>query len=137
MSPTYCWRAPPAGRAILRSAFAIGAGRGRIIRELLTESVLLSLMGGAAGLAIGALGVRALLAVNPGNIPRIGEDGSGVALNWTVLGFTLLLSVATGVLFGLAPAIQASRADLNMALKESASRSGSGLGQAKSARRCW
>ena len=110
---------------------AIGAGRGRIIRELLTESVLLSLMGGIAGLAIGALGVRALLAVNPGNIPRIGEDGSGVGLNWTVLGFTLLLSMATGVLFGLAPAIQASRADLNLALKESASRSGSGLGQAK------
>jgi putative ABC transport system permease protein len=110
---------------------AIGAGRGRIIRQLLTESVLLSLIGGAAGLAIGALGVRALLAVNPGNLPRIGEDGSGVTLNWTVLGFTLLLSLATGVLFGLAPAIQASRADLNLALKESASRSGSGLGQAK------
>jgi putative ABC transport system permease protein len=110
---------------------AIGAGRGRIIRELLTESVLLSLMGGAAGLAIGALGVRALLAVNPGNLPRIGEDGSGVGLNWAVLGFTLLLSLATGVFFGLVPAIQASRADLNLALKESASRSGSGLGQAK------
>ncbi|MGA7236216.1 MAG: ABC transporter permease [Bryobacteraceae bacterium] len=110
---------------------AIGAGRGRIIRELLTESVLLSLMGGIAGLAIGALGVRALLAVNPGNIPRIGEDGSGVGLNLAVLGFTLLLSMATGVLFGLAPAIQASRADLNLALKESASRSGSGLGQAR------
>jgi putative ABC transport system permease protein len=110
---------------------AIGAGRGRIIRELLTESVLLSFIGGAAGLAIGALGVRALLAINPGNLPRIGEDGSGVGLNWTVLAFTLLLSLATGVLFGLVPAIQASRADLNLAIKESASRSGSGLGQAK------
>jgi predicted permease len=110
---------------------AIGAGRGRIIRELLTESVLLSMMGGVAGLAIGALGVRALLAVNPGNIPRIGEDGSGVTLDWRVLGFTLLLSLATGVLFGLAPAIHASRADLNMALKAAASRAGSGLGQAK------
>ncbi len=110
---------------------AIGAGRGRIMRELLTESVLLALMGGIAGLAIGALGVRALLAINPGNIPRIGEDGSGVGLNWAVLGFTLLLSLATGVIFGLVPAIQASRADLNLALKESASRSGSGLGQAK------
>jgi predicted permease len=110
---------------------AIGAGRGRIVRELLTESVLLSIIGGAVGLAIGALGVRALLAINPGNLPRIGEDGSGVGLNWTVLGFTLLLSLLTGVLFGLAPAVQASRADLNLALKESASRSGSGLGQAK------
>jgi putative ABC transport system permease protein len=110
---------------------AIGAGRGRIIRELLTESMVLSILGGVAGLAIGALGVRALLAVNPGNIPRIGEDGSGVGLNWTVLGFTLLLSMVTGVVFGLVPALQASRADLNLALKESTSRSGSGLGQAK------
>jgi putative ABC transport system permease protein len=110
---------------------AIGAGRGRIVRELLTESVLLSMMGGVAGLLIGAIGVRALLAVNPGNIPRIGEDGSGVTLDWAVLGFTLLLSLATGVLFGLAPAIHASRADLNMALKAAASRAGSGLGQAK------
>ena len=110
---------------------AIGASRGRIIRELLTESVLLAITGGVAGLAIGALGVRALLALNPGNIPRIGENGSGVSLDWTVLGFTLLLSLATGVLFGLAPAIQASRADLNLALKEASSRAGSGLGQAK------
>jgi putative ABC transport system permease protein len=110
---------------------AIGAGRGRIVRELVTESVLLSVMGGVVGLAIGALGVRGLLAVNPGNIPRIGEDGSGVALDLSVLGFTLLLSLATGVLFGLAPAIHASRADLNMALKAAASRAGSGLGQAK------
>ena len=110
---------------------AIGAGRGRIVHELLTESLLLSLLGGIAGLAIGALGVRALLAINPGNIPRIGEDGSGVALDWRVLGFTLLLSMATGILFGLAPAIQASRSDVNLALKQAASRSGSGLGQAK------
>jgi putative ABC transport system permease protein len=110
---------------------AIGAGRGRIVRELVTESVLLSVMGGVVGLAIGALGVRGLLAVNPGNIPRIGEDGSGVTLDLSVLGFTLLLSLATGVLFGLAPAIHASRADLNMALKAAASRAGSGLGQAK------
>ena len=110
---------------------AIGAGRGRIMRELLTESVLLSLMGGIAGLIIGVLGVRALLAINPGNIPRIGEDGSAIALNWSVLGFTMLLSLITGALFGLAPAVLASRADLNLALKESASRGGTGLGQAK------
>jgi putative ABC transport system permease protein len=106
---------------------AIGAGRGRIIRQLLTESVLLSLIGGMFGLAIGALGVRAILAVSPGNIPRIGPDGSGVTLDWRVLAFTLLVSVVTGVLFGLVPALQASRADLNSVLKESSARSGTSL----------
>ena len=123
-------RATGRARAIaIRSA--IGAGRGRIIRQLLTESVLLSAMGGIAGLALGVVGVRALLAVNPGNIPRIGEDGSGVALDWTVLGLTLLLSLITGVLFGLVPAFSASRVDINATLKESTSRSGSGLRQNK------
>jgi len=110
---------------------AIGAGRGRIVRQLLTESLLLSVMGGIAGLAMGALGVRALLAVNPGNIPRIGEDGSAVTLDWTVLGLTLLLSLITGVLFGLVPALHASRVDINSTLKEATSRSGSGLRQNK------
>jgi putative ABC transport system permease protein len=110
---------------------AIGAGRGRIVRQLLTESALLSLLGGALGLVIGALGVRALLAVNPGNIPRIGPDGSAVSLDWTVMGFTLLLSLVTGILFGLVPAMQASQADLNITLKENASRGGSGLRQNK------
>jgi predicted permease len=108
---------------------AIGAGHGRIVRQLLTESVLLSLIGGALGLALGAFGVRALLALNPGNIPRIGTDGSGVTLDWTVLGFTGLVSVLTGILFGLVPALQASRADLNSTLKETGSRSGTGLRQ--------
>ncbi|HWC96567.1 MAG TPA: ABC transporter permease [Candidatus Sulfopaludibacter sp.] len=110
---------------------AIGAGRGRIISQLLTESVLLSAMGGVAGLALGAVGVRALLAVNPGNIPRIGENGSAVTLDATVLGITLLLSLITGVLFGLVPAFHASRVDINSTLKEATSRSGSGLRQNK------
>ena len=110
---------------------AIGAGRGRIVRQLLTESVLLSLIGGVLGLAIGVLGVRALLAVNPGNIPRIGPEGSAVTLDWTVLGFTLLLSLVTGVLFGLAPALHASHADLNSVIKESGARSGSSLWKSK------
>jgi putative ABC transport system permease protein len=110
---------------------AIGAGRGRIVRQLLTESVLLSMAGGVVGLAIGALGVRALLAVNPGNIPRIGPNGAAVALDWTVMGFTLLLSLVTGILFGLVPAMQASRADLNITLKETGARGGSGMRQNK------
>jgi len=110
---------------------AIGAGRGRIIRQLLTESLLLSGIGGLLGIAIGVLGVRALLAGNPGNIPRIGPEGAGISLDWTVLGFTLALSLLTGLLFGLVPALHASRADLSSTLKESASRSGSGLRQNK------
>ncbi len=110
---------------------AIGAGRGRIMRQLLTESVLLSLIGGVLGLAIGAAGVRALLALNPGNIPRIGVDGSSVSIDWTVLAFTLLLSLLTGVVFGLVPALHASRADLNVTLKETGARSGSSARQNK------
>jgi predicted permease len=108
---------------------AVGAARGRIVRQLLTESVLLAGLGGVAGLALGALGVRALLAVNPGNIPRIGVDGAAVRLDWTVLAFTVLLSLATGLVFGLIPAMQASRADLSSTLKESGARAGSGLRQ--------
>lgn len=111
---------------------AVGAGRGRIMRQLLTESVLLSLAGGAAGLVIGYAGVRALLAVNPGDIPRIGGNGSAVALDWRVLLFTVAVAVITGILFGLIPALNTSRSDLHAALKESGSRSGTGLRQNKS-----
>lgn len=111
---------------------AVGAGRGRIIRQLLTESVLLALAGGAAGLVLGFIGVRALLAINPGNIPRIGEQGSAVSLDWRVLVFTLAVSLITGILFGLIPALNASRSDLNATLKESGARAGTGLRQNKS-----
>jgi predicted permease len=106
---------------------AVGAGRGRIVRQLLTESVMLSLAGGIVGLAAGYAGIRAILSVSPGNIPRIGLQGANVGLDWRVLGFTLGLSIVTGILFGLVPALQSSRADLNSALKESSSRSGTGL----------
>jgi predicted permease len=110
---------------------AIGAGRGRLIRQLLTESVLLSLAGGVLGLGLGYAGVRALLAINPGDVPRIGERGSAVVLDWRVLLFTLAVSVLTGILFGLIPAFNVSRADLNLTLKESGQRSGGGLRQNK------
>jgi putative ABC transport system permease protein len=110
---------------------ALGAGRGRLIRQLLTESVLLSLAGGVLGLGLGYLGVRGLLAINPGNIPRIGERGSAVALDWRVLLFTLGVSVLTGIGFGLIPAFNISRTDLNLTLKESGQRSGGGLRQNK------
>jgi predicted permease len=101
------------------------------MRQLLTESVLLSVIGGGVGLVLGLLGVRALLAINPGNIPRIGEHGSAVTLDWRVLLFTAAVALATGILFGLIPALEASRADLTATLKESSGRSGTGLRQNK------
>ena len=110
---------------------AVGAGRGRIIRQLLTESVVLSITGGALGLILGMVGIRALLVINPGNIPRIGERGSLVTLDWRVVVFTILVSVITGILFGLIPAFQISRIDLSSTLKENSGRSGTGFRQNK------
>jgi putative ABC transport system permease protein len=110
---------------------AMGAGRGRIIRQLLTESVLLSVTGGLLGLVLGYAGLRALLALSPGDIPRIGEHGSAVSIDWRVLAFTLGVSLFTGILFGLFPAIGASRPDLNSTLKESSNRTGTGFHQSK------
>jgi putative ABC transport system permease protein len=110
---------------------ALGAGRGRIISQLLTESVMLSLAAGLLGLVLGYFGVHGLLAMNPGNIPRIGEYGASVSMDWRVLVFTLAVAIFTGLLFGLIPAFGASKADLNVSLRESGSRSGSGLRQNK------
>ncbi len=110
---------------------SMGAGPGRMIRQLLTESVLLALIGGVMGLGLGFAGVRWLLSVSPGDIPRIGEDGAGVALDWRVALFTVGISIFTGVLFGLIPALGASRPDLARTLNEGGSRSGFGLRQSK------
>jgi len=110
---------------------AIGAGRGRIVRQLLTESLVLSLIGGALGFALGIAGIRALLSINTANLPRVGEAGALVAVDWRVVTFAIVVSIATGIVFGLLPALQASRADLSSTLKESAGRSGTGFRQNK------
>src|SRR5215472_8061994 len=92
---------------------ALGAGWQRLARQLLTESVLLGLLGGAAGLLVARLSLWLVRAINPGNIPRLDEIG----INGTVLAFTFGLSLATGVLFGLAPAWRAIKLDPNSSLK--------------------
>ena len=94
---------------------SLGAGRGRVVRQLLTESVLLSVMGGVLGIAVAAWGIRSITWL-------IGNGREGftlhATLNWSVLGFTFALAVACGLLFGLAPALQGTRVDLTPALKE-------------------
>lgn len=99
---------------------ALGAGRWRLIRQLMTESVLLAAIGGAIGLALAYWGMRALVSLNEDKIPRAGE----ISVDARVLFFTALIALLTGVLFGLFPALQTSRTDLHAVLKEGG-RSGS------------
>jgi len=93
---------------------ALGARRGRIVRQLLTESVLLSFAGGLIGTLLAMQGLSLLLAVGADSIPRVKE----IKLDSTVLAFTLVVSFATGLIFGLVPALQASKPNLNESLKE-------------------
>jgi putative ABC transport system permease protein len=102
----------------------IGASRGRIVRQLLTESLVLSLAGGVLGLALGSAGIRALLSLNHGDLPRIGPHGADITLDWRVLTFTLLVAITTGLLFGVVPALQASRLGVRVPLAEGSGRTG-------------
>lgn len=108
---------------------SIGASRARVIRQLLTESVLLFVAAGGLGLALGYAGIRAALAYLDTDLQRIGDKGTTVALDWRVLIFVFSVSLVTGVLSGLFPAMTASRGDLNSILKASSGSKGTGLRQ--------
>lgn len=95
---------------------AIGASRNRLFRQLLTESLLLSGLGGVCGLALAWWGIKGLLALSPDNLPRLSETN----LDGRVLWFTVGISLLTGLIFGIAPALQASKVDLQQSLKEGA-----------------
>jgi predicted permease len=109
---------------------AVGAGRARIIRQLLIENLVLAFAGGAIGLIAGPLAIRALLSFYPGNnpfmlgssgapIPRIGEAGAAVSLDWRVMGFALLISIVTGIAFALLPSAKVARDDVAATLQRS------------------
>src|SRR5690242_628192 len=108
---------------------AMGAGRWRIVRQLLTESIMLASVGGVLGLVIGVWGLRALLAASPVDLPRIQELTSAsvwASIDLRMLAFTGGVTMLTGVLFGLFPALHLSRSDVSATLKESGSRSTTG-----------
>jgi predicted permease len=99
---------------------ALGASRGRLVRQMLTESVLLSLIGGAAGIVTAVATLRFILRFMPSNVPRISE----VRIDWVVLAFALLISILTGLVFGLAPALHSAKGALSSAIREGGRGSG-------------
>jgi predicted permease len=99
---------------------ALGASRSRVVRQLIAESLPLALAGGTLGLFVGYAGMRALLALSPGSIPRVGALGTGVTIDTRVVLFTALLSLATALVAGIGPALAGTRMDANVILKDGA-----------------
>jgi putative ABC transport system permease protein len=95
---------------------ALGAGKGRLLRLLLTESVMLGVVGGVLGVVLAVLGVKAFTVLNAGGLPRV----AFVAVDWRVVSFAVVLSILTGILFGLLPALRSARSDFSSALREGA-----------------
>jgi putative ABC transport system permease protein len=112
---------------------ALGASRWRIVRQLLTESLIVALIGGVVGILVAFWGVDLLRAANPGEASRFAPGWDLLGMNLAVLAFTVGLSVISGLLFGLAPAIQVSRPNLNNALKEGGRQGTSGTNRLRSA----
>src|SRR5580765_3613182 len=99
---------------------ALGASRNRVVRQLIAESLPLALIGGTLGLLVGHAGMRALLALSPGSIPRVGASGAGVTIDTGVVLFTALLSIVTALVAGIGPALTGTRIDTNVILKDGA-----------------
>lgn len=106
---------------------ALGASRARLFRQLLTESLVLAVLGGALGLLVANWGLKLLLALAPTDLPR----ASAISLDGWALAFTALVSLLTGVLFGIAPAFQSSKTDINNSLKESVGRATVGVSRSR------
>jgi putative ABC transport system permease protein len=101
---------------------ALGAGRARLLRQFLTEGVVIAFLGGVLGTVLATIGLRALLAAYPSSIPRAAE----ISTDWRVLAFTLLVAVATGLVFGLAPVLHLRERAMGLALKDSGTRTSAG-----------
>ena len=106
---------------------ALGASRWRLLSQLLAEGLVLSVAGAVVGTGLAVAGVRALLAVNQNALPRTGE----IALDWRVLAFTLVVAVATGVIFGLVPLLHLRRDRAGDAIKDAGARTTAGSGRAR------
>jgi putative ABC transport system permease protein len=108
---------------------ALGARKSGLVRLFVTESLLLSLVGGGLGLLLGYIGIRAFLTMSSAEMPFVGKNGSAIGIDWRILAFVLFTSCSTAIICGIVPAIVSSRANLNSILQEGSGRSGASVRQ--------